>query len=359
MTIVTVLGTRPEIIKTAPLLPRFDKTARHVIVHSGQHYSSEMDAVFFDELGLRPPDVFLRVGSRPPAEQVAMIVQGVERVIEEEKPEWVVVQGDTNTTLGGALAAAKHRSDGVRLAHVEAGARSFNENQPEELNRILVDRMAHLLFASTENDARNLDAEGIPAERVVVSGNTVAESCLRMAALVDGHVPDGLESGGYAVATMHRPETVDYPDRLSSAWNALNSVADSLPVLVPLHPRTRKALKAAGRRASSAGLRVFDPVGYRHMMALLKHARFVLTDSGGLQEEAAILGIPALVIRDETEHRRYVESGLHRLIGVDHGRIVEESALLLDDVELNNRKNATFEVDSGVAARIVSTLAAQ
>ncbi len=356
MTIVTVLGTRPEIIKMAPLLPRLDALGDHIIVHSGQHYSAEMDAVFFEELELRSPDRPLGVGSREPAEQVAMIAQGVERVIIESSPDWVVVHGDTNTTLGGALAAAKHRARGVRLAHVEAGARSFNEDQPEELNRVLVDRMAHLLFAPTEDDAANLKAEGIPVDRVLVTGNTVAESCLRMATIVDGHVPDGLAAGHYAIATIHRQETVNDPARLATTWEALVAVSECVNVIVPLHPRTRKMLAAAGLPLSRAGLTVSEPVGYRKMVALLKHARFVLTDSGGVQEEAAILQVPALVLRGETEHRRYVDAGLHRVVGTDFDRIVAESTFLLDDDRLAERKRCRIELDSGVAERIASAL---
>ncbi len=358
MTIITVLGTRPEIIKMSPLLPRFDGLGRHIVVHSGQHYSAEMDAIFFRELELRAPDHFLRVGSVDPARQVGLIAAGVEKIILESPPDWVVVHGDTNTTLGGALAAAKHRRSGVRLAHVEAGARSFDDLQAEELNRVLVDRMADLLFAPTEGDAANLAAEGIRPERVIVTGNTVVESCRRMATLVDGELPAGLTAYGYAVATFHRQESVDIPAVLSDIWAAISEIAKRLRVVIPLHPRTRKMIKLAGLDPSPPGMDVREPVGYREMTALLKHARFCLTDSGGLQEEAAILGVPALILRDRTEHRRYVESGLHRLAGIGRQAIVDEAKLLLVDAEWQSRRAIPQRLDHGVADRIIDAIGA-
>ena len=356
MKYLTVLGTRPEIIKLSPLMPRLDEFGRHTIVHSGQHYSAEMDAVFFRELELRAPDRFLRVGSLPPVEQVASIAAGVEAVIRDVEPDWVIVHGDTNTTLGGALAAAKYRAAGVRLAHVEAGARSFNDLQPEELNRVLVDRMSHLLFAPTREDAANLAAEGVPAERVIVTGNTVVDACTRMAALVDGDEPAGVRTHGYAVATLHRPETVDVPDVLPRLWHALGDVAALLPVVVLLHPRTRKMLDRFGVDPHAGGLDVREPVGYRDMIALLKEARFCITDSGGLQEEAAILAVPALVPRDATEHRRYVASGLHRLTSPNGEGLAAEAKLLMDDAVWGERRRMSVALDHDVTETIVRAL---
>jgi UDP-N-acetylglucosamine 2-epimerase (non-hydrolysing) len=356
MTILTVLGTRPEIIKMSPLLPRFDELGRHILVHSGQHYSAEMDEIFFRELELRAPDHFLRVGSADPARQVGLIAAGVEKVILEAKPDWVVVHGDTNTTLGGALAAAKHRAMGVRLAHVEAGARSFDENQAEELNRVLVDRMADLLFAPTGEDAANLAAEGILPERVRVTGNTVAESCLRMAALVGDEPPPGRKPFGYALATLHRQEAVDDPAVLAEVWSALCDIAKLIPLVLPLHPRTRKMLALSGMGMDRTGLELLEPVGYREMTTFLKHARFCLTDSGGLQEEAAILGVPALIVRDRTEHRRYVESGIHRIAGYAREGIVAEAELLLRDSEWNARRAVSLRLDHGVSDRIIDAI---
>lgn len=356
MTIVSVLGTRPEIIKMAPLLPRFDALGRHLVVHSGQHYSAEMDAVFFGELELRVPDYALHVGSGAPAAQVARIAEGVEGIIEEVTPDWVVVHGDTNTTLGGALAAAKHRHEGIKLAHIEAGARSFNRSQPEELNRVLVDQMADLLCVPTDAEAGYLKAEGIREDRIVVTGNTIVDSCRRMARLLNGSVPEGLRPSQYAVATVHRAETVDSEASLRTVWEALSAVGQRIPVVLPLHPRTRKMVERFGLEAPPGALIVREPVGYREMSTLLTHARFCLTDSGGLQEEAAILGVPALVLRDETEHRRYVDCGLHRMTGRDSARIIGEAELLLGDEEWRRRRAAFPKLDQDVTTRIIDAI---
>jgi UDP-N-acetylglucosamine 2-epimerase (non-hydrolysing) len=356
MTILSVVGTRPEIIKMAPLLPRLDELGHHVIVHSGQHYSPEMAYRFFAELELRPPDYDLGIGSRLPAAQVGAIATNVEAIITESRPDLVIVQGDTNTTLGGALAAAKQRSVGLRLAHVEAGARSHNDRQPEELNRMLVDRMSDLLLTATHVDAENLFNEGTPRERVVVTGNTVVESCTRMAALVNGEAPDGLSASNYAVATIHRQETVDDPVVLRNVWNALSKVAALLPVVLPLHPRTAKRLEAAGLPTSVPGIDLRDPMGYREMITFLKSARLCLTDSGGLQEEAAVLGVPALVLREFTEHQRYVDCGVHRLLGYSSELIVSEARALMDQPTWTARRAIRPDLDHDVTERIIAAL---
>ncbi len=361
MTLLTVLGTRPEIIKMAPLIPRLRALGRHILVHSGQHYSIEMDQVFFKELELPPPDVALNVGSRPPVAQVAAIAEGVESALIAHKPDWVIVHGDTNTTLGAAIAASKYRPLGTRLAHVEAGCRSFDRMQAEELNRILVDQMADLLFAPTGADKRNLIAEGISPSRVLVTGNTVAESCLRMAAMIDGsppQLPFQMQPGAYALATVHRQETVNSQVALSAVWESLNEIARELPIVLPLHPRTRGVIAERKLGLHASGLYLEAPVGYRNMIALLKHARFCLTDSGGLQQEAAILGIPAIVLRSHTEHRQYVEAGLHSLVGTNREAIVGEARKLLDDRELERRRRVRVETEKDVSTRILEGLTA-
>ena len=216
--------------------------------------------------------------------------------------------------------------------------------------------MSHLLFAPTREDAANLAAEGVPAERVIVTGNTVVDACTRMAALVDGDEPAGLRTHGYAVATLHRPETVDVPDVLPRLWRALGDVAALLPVVVLLHPRTRKMLDRFGVDPHAGGLDVREPVGYRDMIALLKEARFCITDSGGLQEEAAILAVPALVPRDATEHRRYVASGLHRLTSPNGEGLAAEAKLLMDDAVWGERRRMSVALDHDVTETIVRAL---
>jgi UDP-N-acetylglucosamine 2-epimerase len=315
-----------------------------------------MDAVFFQELGLRKPDYTLSIGSRPPAAQVAGIAEGVENIILATYPDWVIVHGDTNTTLGGALAAVKQKHTGLRLAHVEAGARSFNLDQPEELNRILVDRMSDLLFAPTEIDARNLRNEGLSEESILITGNTVADSCRRMAGLINGEVPNGLTRDGYVLATIHRQETVDNPDTLREVWKAMSSIALTVPVVLPIHPRARKMVDRENLRTDVPGLKIINPVGYREMIILLKNARFCMTDSGGVQEEAALLSVPALLLRDQTEHRRYVESGQHVLSGTSCQSIFKEAQRLFDPHELERRRRLGATPDIGVSKKILNAL---
>ncbi len=355
MKFLTVLGTRPEIIKMSPLIPLLDQ-AEHFIVHSGQHYSFEMDAVFFKDLELRQPDYSLGVGSIAPASQVGKIAEGVEKIILKHSPDWVIVHGDTNTTLGGALASAKHRYTGTKLAHVEAGARSFNLLQPEELNRLLVDRMSDLLFAPTETDKQHLLNEGIPSDRILVTGNTVVESCIRMSRLVDGQHFDTFEDFNYAVCTIHRQETVDDRGTLESVWDALIETAKKIPVVFPIHPRAKKMFSHYRLLLDVPGMHVIAPVNYRKMITLLKNARFCMTDSGGIQEEAAILGIPTIILREQTEHRRYVDCGLHCLTGVNKNDILKNTDILLDDDEWASLRRIQVKKDTNVSKKIIDAL---
>ncbi len=325
----------------SPLLPRFDERFDHLLVHSGQHYSANMDAIFFDQLHLRAPDFTLDAGSRPPGEQTATIMIRFEEVLMQEKPDMVVVQGDTNTALAGALASAKHRQDGVRLAHVEAGMRSFLPMQPEELNRKLIDQMSDLLFVPEERDRQNALREGIGDERIVVAGNTVSESCLRARSLPGGAeilAQLGVDSGRYVLATFHRQETVDTAESLASVCRSLVELSGRIPVVVPLHPRPGKMILAQGVEFNSPGLSIIEPVGYTEMIALLDNCRFLVTDSGGLQEEAAVLGVSAIVLRERTEHTAYVDSGLHRLVGTDARRFREAVEALVDHSQKPVRK---------------------
>ncbi len=335
-TLMTVIGTRPEIIKMSPLVPLFDVRFRHLLIHSGQHYSPNMDAVFFDELKLRRPDAVLACGGLPPAEQVGMLMQRLEPLLQLHKPDAVVVHGDTNTTLGAALTAAKHKADGMCLIHVEAGCRSHNPRQTEEVNRLVVDRLSDLMFVPTEADADNLRAEGIASGRWRVTGNTVVDSCRRTAALVDDLellARRRLSHAGYVLATLHRQETVDERGRLAEVVRALEAIAAKCPVMIPLHPRTVKNMAEFGLAFQSPGIRVIDPVGYLEMIGLMKNARFCVTDSGGMQEEAAVLRVPALVIREETEYMHYVRAGALKLTGTDFNAILTAAQPWLDSLE--------------------------
>lgn len=303
---------------------------RPLVAHTGQHYSFEMDAVFFQELGLPQPDVNLEVGSGAAAAQLAAIVEGMANWLERERPDWVLVEGDTNSVLGAALAAQK---GGVRVGHVEAGLRSFDRSMPEELNRILTDHLSDLLFAPTAHAAAQLASEGFSADRVRVTGNTVVDELLiqRERALASGALAKhGVTARGYALATLHRAENTDIASRLLGIVDGLGHSAERLgvPVLCALHPRTRVRLEELGA-AMPSHVRVLPPLPYLEFLGLHAGAALMLTDSGGLQEEACVLGVPCVTMRDNTERPESVEVGANRLAGADAAAIVEAAAAMV------------------------------
>jgi UDP-N-acetylglucosamine 2-epimerase (non-hydrolysing) len=312
-TVLTVLGTRPEIIKLSPLIPLLRERFTHVLVHSGQHYSYELDARFFAELELPPPDHMLNVGSASHGEQSARMLSRLEPILMQVRPDVVVVQGDTNTTLAGALAAAKMQ---IPVVHVEAGCRSFNRAMPEELNRVVVDHLATLLCAPDAASVNHLRAEGIAGERVALVGSTAVDACERARPLaVRSTVLErlGLAPGGYLALTLHRAENTT-PEILPGILAALAELAAAEPIVFPVHPRTAAALQAQGL-ALPAGVVRCEPLGYLDTLRLVSGARALLTDSGGLQEEAAVLGTPALILRRETEWQGLLDAGIHTLVG--------------------------------------------
>ena len=315
--ILTVLGARPQFIKAAAVSRALGRRPDvvEVLVHTGQHFDANMSAVFFDELGIRAPDHNLGIAGGTHGEQTGRMLAAVEQVLLAERPDWVLVYGDTNSTLAGALAASKLR---LRLAHVEAGLRSFNRAMPEEVNRVLTDHVSDLLFAPTDAAVRNLAAEGISGDRVRQTGDVMYDTALHFAALSEAgsRILEelALASGEYALATVHRQENTDDPGRLRCIVDALVEVARDLPVVLPLHPRTRAALDAAGLldRAERA-LQVAPPLGYLDMVRLERHACVIATDSGGVQKEAFFHGVPCVTLRDETEWVELVDAGWNRL----------------------------------------------
>jgi UDP-N-acetylglucosamine 2-epimerase (non-hydrolysing) len=322
--IAVVVGTRPEIVKMAPIVRACQ--ARGVpfsLLHTGQHYSFEMDGVFFRELGLPAPDVNLEVGSGTQVYQVAAVLSGMDRVLADLRPDVVLVEGDTNSVLAAAIAA--HRG-GRAVGHVEAGLRSYDRAMPEELNRILTDHLADHLFAPTEVSRGILLGEGVAAERVHVTGNTVVDEVERQRARAarPGLTEEfGVEPGRFALATLHRAENVDHDERLRGCLRGLTDVARALelPVLAALHPRTQARLAALGGDWTQ-GLRVLPPLGYLDFLGLHAAAALMLTDSGGLQEEACCLRVPCVTLRDNTERPESVTAGANVLAGADPGRIV-------------------------------------
>ncbi|MBB4634492.1 non-hydrolyzing UDP-N-acetylglucosamine 2-epimerase [Longimicrobium terrae] len=318
MRVLVVAGARPNFIKVAPILRALHAAGDEaVLVHTGQHYDDRMSDAFFRDLGMAPADFHLGVGSGSHAEQTARVMVAFEPVLLQVRPEWVVVVGDVNSTLACALVAAKQdESVGCRVAHVEAGLRSGDWRMPEEVNRVLTDRLADLLLTPSRDALHNLRAEGIAEERVRFVGNVMIDTLfaqLESARARDAAGAMGLPRGGYALATLHRPSNVDSPDALGAVLGALRQVAASTPVVLPLHPRTRARAREFGLEGLLEGLHVLEPVGYTDMLSLVDGAAVVLTDSGGVQEETTALGVPCVTLREQTERPVTVTEGTNRL----------------------------------------------
>jgi UDP-GlcNAc3NAcA epimerase len=310
--IVTVIGARPQFIKAAMVSRELQAThgIEEVVVHTGQHYDENLSKVFFSELTIRPPDYNLGVGSDRHGAQTGRMLMKIEEVLLETFPDWILVYGDTNSTLAGALAAVKlHMS----VAHVEAGLRSFNRRMPEEINRILTDHASDILFAPTETAVANLRSEGIPKRRIIRTGDVMYDAALHYSGEIDEDMilnSLGLKAKDYVLATVHRAENTDNITNLRNIVNGLKIVAQQVSVLLPLHPRTRNALNAAGLLdQAEEQLSFIEPVGYLDMIALERQALSIATDSGGIQKEAYFHKIPCVTLRGETEWVELVETG--------------------------------------------------
>lgn len=315
---MSVVGARPEFIQATPVSNALREHNQEVLVHTGQHYDYLMCQVFFDELGTPVPDYNLEVGSGLHGRQTAEILLHFEEVLIKEQPDLVILRGDTNSTLAGALAASKLN---ISIAHIEAGERSFNRRMPEEINRMVVDKLADLHFCSSRRAVRHLAAEGITNTAHWV-GDVMLDALLQYLplALKSGVLARlGLEPGKYALVTVHRADTTTNPSRLEGIVEALNSVPET--ILFPMHPRTEKALAQLGAHLSP-NVRLIDPVGYFDMLMLEQNARLIATDSGGVQREAYFLRIPCLTLRDETEWVETVEVGWNKVVGTDPERII-------------------------------------
>ena len=324
-----VVGARPNFMKVAPVHRALGEVAPElelVLVHTGQHYDSEMSTVFIDELELPHPDVFLGVGSGTHGEQTARALLGMERILMERRPALVVVAGDVNSTLAAALAASKLH---IPVAHIESGLRSFDESMPEEANRRLTDHLSRLLFAHSASSLENLDREGIDPRRVHFVGNTMIDSVLRYLPQAIAREPwlaHDLEPDGYALVTLHRPALVDDGDMLRRTVDGLLALSDSQPVLFPVHPRTRARIADAG--FDTGALRLCAPLGYLDFLGLEAKAAFVITDSGGVQEETSALGVRCFTLRNTTERPVTVELGTNTVLGADPDQIASIGELL-------------------------------
>jgi UDP-GlcNAc3NAcA epimerase len=319
MKIVSIVGARPQFIKAASVSRLLRKTHREVLVHTGQHYDYKMSGVFFDGLELPCPDVNLGVGSGSHGAQTGDMLKAIEDVLVDERPDYVLTYGDTNSTLAGALAGSKL---GTRLAHVEAGLRSFNRCMPEEINRVVTDHLSDLLLCPSETAVNNLAAEGI-TRNVHLVGDVMLDVLNWATQRLDAEPSSiidrlGVTKQGYLLVTLHRCENTDNLDRLSSILQALNSLSE--PIVFPAHPRARKVIAEAGC-AIEAHIQMIDPVGYLDMVALSAAARMIVTDSGGLQKEAYWLGVPCVTMREETEWVETVQAGWNMLVGHDANKL--------------------------------------
>lgn len=364
MKVVTIVGARPQFIKLAPVSHALRKAGiREAIVHTGQHYDHGMSEIFFAELGIPAPDHNLGVGSGHHGFQTAEMLKGIENLLISEKPDWVLVYGDTNSTLAGALAASKLH---IPLAHVEAGLRSFNRRMPEEINRVLTDHISSLLFCPTETAVNNLALEGIKdgvqlvgdvMHDSLMQGKERAKDCSKILELL------GLRDRGYLLATMHRAENTDDPAKLKSIMSALAKLSEAEPIIFPLHPRTRHALEALGFKISTPPLvngawsvgrgviTFIPPLGYLDMVRLSASSRIILTDSGGLQKEACWLEVPCVTLREETEWVETVQKGWNVLAGSSTGRIL--SAVMSWG---QNCRRDPLPASSSASEKIVRTL---
>ncbi len=359
MKIINIVGARPNFMKIAPLMDAYKAypEVNPILVHTGQHYDKKMSGLFFRELCIPEPDINLGVGSASHAVQTAEIIKAFEIVILKQKPDIVIVVGDVNSTIACGLVAVKM---GVKLAHVEAGLRSFDRTMPEEINRLLTDSISDLLFCTEQSGVDNLKKEGVPEEKIFLVGNVMIDSLQKnMEKAKKSTILDKLELNGdsFAVLTLHRPANVDNPHIFGQILDALVVVQKDMPVIFPLHPRTKKNLRLTtlGRRVCEMpGLRLIDPLGYLDFLKLMSSAYVVLTDSGGIQEETTILKVPCLTLRKNTERPVTVEYGFNQLVGTDTGKIISAYKKVTDVVNMDYKVPPLW--DGRTAERIVEII---
>ena len=331
MRILTIIGARPQFIKAAAVsrVIRSHNDIKEIIVHTGQHFDANMSDVFFEQMDIPRPNHYLKIANLSHGAMTGRMIEGIEELIQQEKPDWVLVYGDTNSTLAGALAAAKLH---LPIAHVEAGLRSHNPAMPEEINRVLTDRVSSLLLCPTETAVNNLEKEGFPYEaitklkqQIVNVGDVMFDAVLyyRERALKEVNLETfGLEHQSYALCTIHRQENTDQVERIKSILSALQSIAKDLVVVLPLHPRTKAKISQYNLESFLESLHLLDPLPYLEMQRLQMSAKVMLTDSGGMQKEAYFHRVPCVTLRDETEWIETVEIGWNQLVGVDENAIV-------------------------------------
>lgn len=354
-TVLNIVGARPNFMKIGPVIAALRGAGLTApLLHTGQHYDEAMNDRFFADLGLPQPDVNLGVGSGSHAQQTAEIMRRFEPVLDEIRPDAVLVVGDVNSTIACALVAAKK---GIMVVHVEAGLRSYDRTMPEEINRVLTDQLSDLLFTTERSALDNLSREGIAPERVHFVGNVMIDTLLEnVARAVPAATTIGLE-GGYTLATLHRPSNVDDPAVLARLLHCLTEMGARTPVVFCAHPRTRANMEAAGLSGmvDAAGIRLLPPQGYLEMLGLMRSARLVVTDSGGLQEETTALGVPCLTVRDNTERPITITQGTNTLVGTDSAAIMAAFADVMDTGGKAGRQPEYWDGKAG--KRIAAVLA--
>ncbi len=353
--LMAIAGARPNFMKIAPLLAEFAGRPRFEVflVHTGQHYDELMSDGFFRDLGIRAPDANLAVGSGTHAEMTADVLRGMEPLLSAHRPDALIVVGDVNSTLAASLAAVKLD---IRVAHIEAGLRSSDRGMPEEINRILTDAMSEWLFVTEPSGRENLLREGIPAEKIHFVGNVMIdtlEANLARARQMDTLERLGLAPGGYVALTLHRPSNVDDPEHLARLFAVFEEIHRDLPVVFPVHPRTRAVIEQQ-LRGKTPEIRIIEPLGYLDFLRLMADARLVLTDSGGVQEETTVLGVPCLTMRENTERPVTVTEGTNQIVGRDPVRIREGARRILSGSAPEGRIPELW--DGAAAKRIVDVL---
>lgn len=361
MKIISVAGARPNFMKIAPLMHEFKKHAsiEALLVHTGQHYDENMSKLFFRDLDIPEPDIHLEVGSGTHAQQTAEIMKRFEPVLQKEKPDIVLVVGDVNSTIACALVASKM---GIKVAHVEAGLRSFDRTMPEEINRILTDAISDYLFITEQSAYKNLINEGVDKHKIHFVGNVMIDTLFQHKEKAEkSKILDELklQRGEYAVLTLHRPSNVDDPKVFGGIMEAIEEISTHIKVIFPIHPRTRRMLDDYFQFANSpirkfAHLKIIEPLGYLDFLKLMSEAKLVLTDSGGMQEETTILDIPCITLRNNTERPVTVAQGTNTIVGTDRQKILHETLHKLKSGN-HNRKPPKFW-DGNAASRIVNIL---
>jgi len=358
MKVLHVVGARPNFMKIAPIMremAKYPDAFEQILVHTGQHYDANMSQVFFEELEMPKPDVNLEVGSGSHAWQTAQIMLRFEQVLLDYKPDWVIVPGDVNSTLACALVASKL---GIKVAHVEAGLRSFDRTMPEEINRVLTDHLADLLFTTEPSANENLKREGIPDGKVHFVGNTMIDTLVRLLPKAEDRWPKlqtQFDLGRYVLVTLHRPANVDDPNTLSELLSALSLVSQEIPVIFPTHPRTRQRIADNDLLSVADGVRLIEPLGYLEFLALQAHASLVITDSGGIQEETTYLGVPCLTVRPNTERPITIEAGTNLLVANKQEALFHMAkAALAKETRKTHRRPGLW--DGLAAKRIVSVI---